>query len=107
MLRVIPAAIAIPIWGGGVKKKEFINFVQQMWTTTADQLPSSGEKFSLYHKFVCVCVRMSQAPLPIQHAWAPSTKSSVSVSKLEMPISLYTAPYLIFRLPSSHHLAHV
>lgn len=30
MLRVIPAAIAIPIGGGGFKKKEFINFVQQM-----------------------------------------------------------------------------
>ena len=54
---------------------------------------------------VLVCMRVSQAPLPIWDGRVPSIKSSVSVSKLEMPISLYAAPYLISPSPSSHHLA--
>lgn len=68
MLKVI----TIPI--GGVKKKEFINFVQQMWTTIADQLHSSGEKFSLYHKCVCVCVHVSG---PIAHTACLSSISQI------------------------------
>lgn len=57
---------------------------------------------------VCVSVRVClKGLLPIWRSQTLSTKSSVSGSKLEMPISLYTALYLISSLPPSHHLAHV
>lgn len=66
----------------------------------------SGEKFD-HIISLCVCVCLTKGPMPIWHGRTLSTKSSVSRSKLEMPISLYTAPYLISPLPPSHHLAHV
>lgn len=82
------------------------------WTCNHVVSERSVKKFQLYHQCVyicvclCLCMHVSQAPLPTWDGRVPSIKSSVSASKLEMPISLYTAPYLIAPSPSSHHLAH-
>lgn len=58
-------------------------------------------------KLKCVWVCVSEASFLTWDGRALSTKSSVSVSKLKMPISLSPAPHLISPFSSSHHLAYV